>query len=215
METGRKTVYRGGTGEITAKKSRFIGAAAHVSCEEEAEAFLETQRKKYYDARHHCSAFICGGSPERKRANDDGEPGGSAGHPILAVLEGGQLHDTIITVTRYFGGTLLGTGGLVRAYTEAAQAALAASETIELFEGLEADLVLDHKSAGRLRYLLETEGIRILQTDYAENVHMKILVPKDAYEKTAAAATRISCGRAVIRKGNLCTYGIRDGEIIR
>ncbi len=121
--TGYKTIYENGEGEVIEKKSRFIAIAAPVQSEEEATAFVESIRKKYWDARHHCYAYILGEKKEIRRMSDDGEPTGTAGKPILDLIEGGDLTNTIIVVTRYFGGTLLGTGGLARAYSSAARAA--------------------------------------------------------------------------------------------
>ena len=113
-----KTVYRGGEAEIVEKKSRFIGTVRPVESEEEAFAFLEEMRKKYWDATHNCFAFVAGERREWVRAADDGEPSGTAGRPMLDVLLGEDLYNTAVVVTRYFGGTLLGTGGLVRAYQD-------------------------------------------------------------------------------------------------
>ena len=123
------TIYRGGSGEVVEKKSRFIGEARAVSSEEEAAAFVEEIRKKYYDARHHCFAYVIGTDGKQMRAADDGEPQGTAGRPMLEVLTGKGLANAMVVVTRYFGGTVLGTGGLVRCYTAAAQAAKAAAAT--------------------------------------------------------------------------------------
>ena len=119
-----KTVYRGGTAEIVEKKSRFIAHSAHVESEEEALAFIEQIKKQYWDARHNCHAFSVGVTNETARCSDDGEPAQTAGKPMLDVLMGQQLKNTVVVVTRYFGGTLLGTGGLVRAYSAAVQEGL-------------------------------------------------------------------------------------------
>ena len=121
------TITNSGTDEIVEKKSRFIGYAEPVASEEEALAFIEKIRKKHYDARHTCYAFAIGNENTLLRFSDDGEPSGTAGKPILEVITGNQVVDICIVVTRYFGGTLLGTGGLVRAYTEAAKVALNAA----------------------------------------------------------------------------------------
>ncbi|MBQ9322199.1 MAG: YigZ family protein, partial [Eubacterium sp.] len=110
------TIYKGGTGEVVEKKSRFIGETAQVTDEEQAAVFVEGIRKKFYDARHHCFAYVIGADGKLMRAADDGEPQGTAGKPMLEVLTGRGLANTIVVVTRYFGGTLLGTGGLVRCY---------------------------------------------------------------------------------------------------
>ena len=114
-----RTVYRGGTGEIVEKKSRFIATVRLVESEEEALSCLEALRKKYWDARHNCFVYIIGENQETVRCSDDGEPSGTAGRPMLDVVQGAGLRNVLVVVTRYFGGTLLGTGGLVRAYSQA------------------------------------------------------------------------------------------------
>ena len=123
------TVYTEGTGEIVEKISRFIAEVFPVSNEEEAFAHVEEIRKKHWDARHHCWAYVIGRNPAAERMSDDGEPAGTAGKPILEVLRGKKLTDVFVVVTRYVGGTLLGTGGLVRAYTSAAAEASIAVAT--------------------------------------------------------------------------------------
>ena len=172
-----KTVYRGVSAEVVEKKSRFIADLAHVETEEEAQDFLAGIRRKYWDARHHCSAWILGKKQEIKRCSDDGEPSQTAGKPMLDVLSGEGLCDTILVVTRYFGGTLLGTGGLVRAYSEAAKAGIAASDIIEK---LPADLFtvqVDYHQVGKLLYLAGQRGLEQLSSDYGEKVCLKLLVP--------------------------------------
>ena len=119
-----KIIYRQGNGVYEEKKSKFIAQIAPAESEEAALSFIESVKKKYYDARHNCTAFVIGNNSQLTRCSDDGEPGGTAGKPILEVLLGAKVTNAAAVVTRYFGGTLLGTGGLVRAYTQAAQAAL-------------------------------------------------------------------------------------------
>jgi len=118
------TVSKGGQGEIVEKKSRFIATVRPVSSEEEALAFIAEMKKTYWDARHNCSAYIVGIDHPIMRCSDDGEPGQTAGRPMMDVLEGAGLRNVCVVVTRYFGGTLLGTGGLVHAYTESSKLAL-------------------------------------------------------------------------------------------
>ena len=130
-----KTVYRGGTAEIVEKKSRFIAHSAHVESEEEALAFIEQIKKQYWDARHNCHAFSVGVPNETARCSDDGEPAQTAGKPMLDVLMGQQLKNTVVVVTRYFGGILLGTGGLVRAYSAAVQEGKSYNREVSLPQG--------------------------------------------------------------------------------
>ena len=130
-----KTVYSGGEAEIVEKKSRFIATVRPVSSEEEAVAFIAEMKKKYWDARHNCSAFVIGDRQEMSRCSDDGEPAQTAGRPMLDVLLREDIHNVAVVVTRYFGGVLLGTGGLVRAYQKSVQEGLAASVIIDKKEG--------------------------------------------------------------------------------
>lgn len=130
-----KIIEEPGEGEYEEKKSRFIAKIVPAASEEEAVAFIDLVKKKYYDARHHCPALIIGRNREVTRCSDDGEPGGTAGKPILEVMLGAEITNAVMVVTRYFGGTLLGTGGLVRAYTQAAKAALADAKTATMRYG--------------------------------------------------------------------------------
>ena len=126
------TLYKGGIGEYEEKKSRFIATLEPVSSEEAATEFIASIKKKYWDARHNCSAFVIGSGGEKTRCSDDGEPSGTAGRPMLNVLVGEHITNACVVVTRYFGGTLLGTGGLVRAYSGSAKQGIEKSGIIKL-----------------------------------------------------------------------------------
>ena len=154
-----KTVYQGGTGEVVEKKSRFIATVRPVNSEEEALQFIEEMKKKYWDARHNCSAYVIGERREFMRCSDDGEPQGTAGKPMLEVLLGEDLYNTAVVVTRYFGGTLLGTGGLVRAYSKAVQEGLADSRIITKKHGILTEVGTDYNSVGKLQYLFAQNEI--------------------------------------------------------
>ena len=121
MDKSYKTVYESGTGEIVEKKSRFIASVWPIQTEEDALNIIDQLKKKYWDAKHNCFAYVLGIKDEIQRCSDDGEPAKTAGKPILDILLGEEIHNALIVVTRYFGGTLLGTGGLVRAYQYAAK----------------------------------------------------------------------------------------------
>lgn len=144
-----RTVYRGGTGEIVEKKSRFIATVRLVESEEEALSCLEALRKKYWDARHNCFVYIIGENQETVRCSDDGEPSGTAGRPMLDVVQGAGLRNVLVVVTRYFGGTLLGTGGLVRAYSQAVQEGLANSVLIDEICGVRLLIETDYNGIGK------------------------------------------------------------------
>ena len=173
-----RIVLEGGQGEIEEKKSRFICNVRAVHTEEEAASFIEEMKKKYWDARHNCSAFALGSRQELTRCSDDGEPSGTAGRPMLEVLLGEGLCDVAVVVTRYFGGTLLGTGGLVRAYTQAVKAGLSESKTGGMLRVREIKIQTDYNGIGKIQYLLGKEEIAIQNADYGADVMLKIVVPE-------------------------------------
>lgn len=193
-----KVVYEPGTGEYEEKKSRFIANVMPVNSEEEAAAFIESVKKKYYDARHNCPAFIIGKNRELTRCSDDGEPGGTAGKPILEVLLGAGVTNVVVVVTRYFGGTLLGTGGLVRAYTQAAQAGLADAKIATMRYGTELLIGVDYSDVGKIQYLLANEQIEIMDSKYTQSVDFEIRIPQERVEEIRKKITEITCGRAVM-----------------
>ena len=144
METnGYRAVYEGGQGEIVEKKSRFIATVLPIETEEEALEFIAKMKKKYWDARHNCYAYVTGDKGQIQRFSDDGEPQGTAGKPMLDILNSYGLTDCLLVVTRYFGGTLLGTGGLVRAYTDATRAGIENSDIVEKIPGRRVDIAMD------------------------------------------------------------------------
>ena len=172
-----------GIGEYTEKKSHFIGELRPVTSQEQAADFLREIRKLHNDARHHCMAWIIGSHGETKHSSDDGEPGGTAGRPILSVLEGAGLTDAALIVTRYFGGILLGTGGLVRSYTAAAKAALNAARIICPLPALTASLTVDYAIWPQLQALFRKEHAFFLETSYAERVSTLIAVYAEDEER--------------------------------
>ena len=172
-----RIIYKGGSGEIVEKKSRFIAEVHPVTEEEQAMRILEETRKKYWDARHHCWAYILGRNPAAERMSDDGEPAGTAGKPILEVIRGRELTNVLVIVTRYFGGTLLGTGGLVRAYTAAAVEGLNQSESITKIHGVKLKMDTNYTDLGKIQYLLGNRGIHQLEPVYTDKVEMTALVP--------------------------------------
>ncbi len=191
-------LLRGGEGEIVEKKSRFIGQIKPVASEEEAYAFIEEVKKKRYDARHNCFAFSVGADMPLLRFSDDGEPQGTAGKPILEVITSSEIHNICIVVTRYFGGTLLGTGGLVRAYTDAAKAALANCETklIELL--IPTEIRTNYTDMGKIQYILGNHEVKILDTVYADDVLMKVNLKKSEAEGIIKEITDATSARAGI-----------------
>lgn len=201
-----KIIERGGTDEIEEKKSRFIAHVAPASTEEEALAFIESKKKQFWDARHNCYAYVLGEQAQTVRFSDDGEPGGTAGRPILEVLIGSGIRNLVVVVTRYFGGTLLGTGGLVRAYTKAAQAGLAASEVRTMCYGYEMTVVTDYNGIGKIQYLLGQRGIPMGESDYAEQVTIRIKIPYEDKDAVVHEITEATAAKAEITVSEAIYY---------
>lgn len=195
-----KILRKGGSGEITEKKSRFIATLAPAESEEEAAAFVESVKKKYWDARHNCSAFVIGERAQITRCSDDGEPAGTAGKPMLEVLLGTQVRNAAAVVTRYFGGTLLGTGGLVRAYTQAVQAGLEASDIVTMRYGVELRFITDYNGIGKIQYILGQRGLEIREPEYTDIVTMKVLVPYEDCRELCKELTEATAGRVKIEE---------------
>ncbi len=213
--TSYDTVYTGGSGEIVEKKSRFIGQVFPVETEEEAAQFIEKVKKKYWDARHNCYAFVLGSKGEITRCSDDGEPSGTAGRPILEVLTGKGLKNILVVVTRYFGGTLLGTGGLVRAYSQATQAGLANSVIITKEVGYRMTIGTDYNGIGKLQYIAAGMELSVLETIYTDRVQMILLVPEKLCGKVKKEVTEATAGQAVIEQEEQAVYFAKvDKEVI-
>lgn len=171
------TVARPALAEVEVKRSRFLCRIARVATEEQARAVVEQERKTHWDARHHCSAFVLGPSAEVQRSSDDGEPSGTAGAPMLEVLRGRGLSDVVAVVTRYFGGVLLGAGGLVRAYSEAVRAGLDEAGVRERRLLRLYDVEVPHADAGKLEHGLRAHGVRVLDVEYGAQVRLRLAVP--------------------------------------
>lgn len=208
-----QVVYEGGEGEIVEKKSRFIATVRPVESEEEAVAFINEMKKKYWDARHNCSAFVIGANQELTRCSDDGEPAQTAGRPMLDVLLKEGITNVAVVVTRYFGGVLLGTGGLVRAYQKAVQEGLAASEIIEKREGFLLYINTDYNGIGKLQYLFGQKEISILESEYAADVKMTVLVPLERKEEIEKAVVEHTNGTARLEWGNKTIYAVIQKEV--
>lgn len=191
-------LIKGGEGEIIEKKSRFIGQIKPVTTEEEAYAFVESIKKKHYDARHNCFAFSIGTEMPLLRFSDDGEPQGTAGKPILEVINGSGIHNICIVVTRYFGGTLLGTGGLVRAYTDASKAALLNCETKLMQRLLPVDIKTNYTDMGKIQYILNTNSVNILDTEFTDEVVFKTEIPVTISDRIISEITEATGARAIL-----------------
>ena len=209
-----KILYEGGVGEIVEKKSRFIATTRPVETEEEAFGFIEEMKKKYWDATHNCSAFVLGERGGICRCSDDGEPSQTAGRPMLDVLLGEEIRNICVVVTRYFGGTLLGTGGLVRAYSGAVKAGLDNSQIVTKRLAKEISVRTDYNGVGKIQYLAAQNGITTLDTKYEADVLFLFLVPAgetDGFIKKLVEGTN---GRCQITENRELYYGVRNKEIL-
>lgn len=204
MSDSYKTIETESSGEIIEKKSRFIAYVAPVASEEDAYAFVERIKKKHYDARHNCFAFSVGIEMPLLRFSDDGEPQGTAGKPILEVITGADIKNICIVVTRYFGGTLLGTGGLVRAYTEAARLGLKENHIVVRQQVQGAEFTCDYTDFGKLQYLLASMEIPIIGTSYEDQVTVKLQIPAAQVSGLEKQITEVTSARVELhKKGDL------------
>ena len=214
MSEKYKIVYSGGTGEIVEKKSRFIANVKHVRTEEEAVEFVESIKKKYWDATHNCVAFTVGRNGEVKRSSDDGEPSGTAGRPMLEVLEGMGLHNVAVVVTRYFGGTLLGTGGLVRAYGGAVKAGLENCTIVTKCPGVKIKLETDYTDSGKIQYIIKTMNLMDTDTQYTDRVLMEVVAAKEDKKSFLNKITEATSGRVKIKSEKEVWFADNDGKCI-
>lgn len=204
------TIIEPGTGEIIEKKSRFIGCIRHVETEEEADAFVTEIKKKHYDARHNCYAYSIGEEQPLLRFSDDGEPGGTAGKPILEVITGRKLCNVCIVVTRYFGGTLLGTGGLVRAYTEAAKACIDATQTVHKCLVVPLKIITNYTDLGKIQYILGNKGIAIRDSEYGKDVILRTEIYIDDVEKIKKELVEATAARVGIEQKDAVFSIVKD-----
>lgn len=195
-----RILLSGGRGEYEEKKSRFIATVRSVQTEEEAVSFIEEMKKKYWDARHNCSAFCIGSRGELTRCSDDGEPSGTAGRPMLEVLLGSGVRNVAVVVTRYFGGVLLGTGGLVRAYTQAVKEGLAACEIGIMRQGTELLIEAEYNDIGKVLYLLGNRGVQPTNSEYAEKVRLTVTLAKEETEGFLKELTEGTAARVKTEK---------------
>lgn len=208
-----KTVYEGNEAEIVEKKSRFIATVKPVKTEEEAIEFIEGLKKKYWNATHNCFAYVLGERFQTQRCSDDGEPSGTAGRPMLDVLLGEEIHDVAVVVTRYFGGTLLGTGGLVRAYQGATKAGLEASNVITKYHGQKLLVETDYIGLGKIQYILGQRGLKILNVDYTDKVVLEVLLPEDEIQRVQTEITEGTNGQVRMELLEECYFADIGGSL--
>ncbi|WP_035789478.1 YigZ family protein [Butyrivibrio sp. XBB1001] len=201
-----KIITSEGTGEIVEKKSRFIANVFSVESQQDAEAKIAEISKKYWDAKHNCYAYVIGPNGENTKCSDNGEPSGTAGKPILEVINGAELTNTLIIVTRYFGGVLLGTGGLVRAYTQSAQAGLAASEIGVMTYAQKLTLTVGYNMINNVQYYLSQNEIPIADSRYEADVQFDICVRESDISRITAGLIQKCEGQIQISEGDKGYY---------
>jgi uncharacterized YigZ family protein len=190
------TIAGPGAAEIEVSRSRFLCNLERVEDEMSARSVVEQARKEHWNARHHCSAFILGPDRNVERSSDDGEPPGTGGAPMLEVLRGRELSDVVAVVTRWFGGTLLGTGGLSRAYADAVRAALEVTTLVQRVEQELCEVTVDLAAAGRLEHELRSRGTKVLDTEYTDVATLSLAVPAIAVPIAEEIVAELTEGRA-------------------
>ncbi|SEQ45497.1 uncharacterized protein, YigZ family [Lachnospiraceae bacterium NE2001] len=198
MEEGIR-IIENGTSEVVIKKSRFLGTAANIESEEEARAIVTAIRKEHYSARHVCYAYSYGETNPALKFSDDGEPGGTAGKPILDVITNSGISNVVVVVVRYFGGVLLGTGGLVRAYTQAAQEAVNVAGKKTICLSCIYDITVDYGDFDKVKYLIESVEGTTYTVDYSDKVMIHLTVPEKSAETLTGQITEKTAGRSEIQ----------------
>ncbi len=189
--------------EIVEKKSRFIATLAPVSTPDQAVDFIKEMKKKYWDARHNCSAYILGTKQQVMHSSDDGEPSGTAGKPILSVLSGHNLYNVVAVVTRYFGGTLLGTGGLVRAYSRSVEECISNAVLKKMIFASQIQINCSYNDVGKLQYMFAQNDVTLLSSEYSDSVRFQLLIPAEketSFLKALTEATQSKALAEVIKK---------------
>ena len=194
MTQGYLTLRGPGRAEIVVKRSKFIATASPVAAEQDAQAFVDEVRREFWDATHNVYAFVVGEHNEIARSSDDGEPSGTAGRPVLEVIRREDARYCAVVVTRYFGGTLLGAGGLIRAYTSAAREGLCAAGIARAQSMREVRFVIEYPMLGKVQNHLAETGIEVVNVDYAERVTIRAMVRSDALDLFARAMTELLSG---------------------
>lgn len=195
MSAPYKTLRQAASDEFIVNKSRFIGYAAPVSTEEEALAFLQSVRFKHKDANHHCYAYVIGQNAGIMRYSDDGEPGGTAGMPIMEVIKAQGLVNCCVVVTRYFGGILLGAGGLVRAYTQGCVIALKAAQVIVMEPSQHYLCEVAYPLWDRVQHCFKSLPVQLISSEFTTAVTFSLLVREKDAEAVLAELTRVTDGR--------------------
>lgn len=209
-----KSIHKYGRDEVIINKSKFIGTAVPVENEEQAIEFIDRVRKEFRDATHNCYAYVIGENKNIQRYSDDGEPSGTAGMPILNVINQENLVNVAVVVTRYFGGVLLGAGGLVRAYTKGCKIGLESGIIVDKNLYYDISFNLDYTLLGKMDNELLKNNFIVKDKIYSEHVEFKLIVQDEEIEKINALVNEITSGKSQINVGRASYYSIKDGKII-
>lgn len=209
-----KTIYGPGQDEVVIQRSRFIGYALPVATEDEALSFIETIRKKHWDAAHNVWAYVIGIDGRLQRCSDDGEPQGTAGRPALEVIHKEGLVDVALVITRYFGGIKLGAGGLVRAYTQGAKLGLTAGRIIQRQPYASYLLETDYSMIGRFQREFEQRDYRIQNVSYSDKVRFSVLVPMEERECFHELVTELTAGQGSPVAGDDTYVNFENGKML-
>lgn len=207
------TIHEGGIGEIVMKKSRFITSVSPANTEEEALAFIEALKKQYWNASHNCYAYIIGNINPIMRCSDDGEPSQTAGKPMLDLLMAKELTNLVVVVTRYFGGTLLGTGGLVKAYQSATLEGLDNSVVIKKEPGIHMQLITDYNLIGKIQYYIGQENLPLISIDYTDIVTLDLIIPIDKVDSFQEKLADLSNGSLKARKHKKAYFALINSKV--
>ncbi|AIY81074.1 YigZ family protein [Clostridium botulinum] len=209
------TIRNFGEDRFEEKKSEFIGYAKRVKSEEEAKAFVNEIKNMHKQARHNCWAYVIGKNMNIQRYSDDGEPQGTAGIPILEVMKKSGITDCAVVVTRYFGGVLLGTGGLTRAYTKGASISIKSAGIVEKVVGLKLTLEMDYDLFGKVQYICAQNLWHIEETEYTDKVIVHILAEKDIIENMEKEMIECSSGKIIISKSDEEIYFKEENRLYK
>lgn len=193
-----KTTAENGTASYEIQKSRFIAYTSHVETEAEARDFVTAIKKKHFDARHNCSAWVLGADSSQQKSNDDGEPGGTAGNPILEAIKQHGLTNVVVVVTRYFGGIKLGAGGLIRAYSHTASLGLEATPCLEVKPFCLMESEMDYSLLGTVENWIRNEELRTGETAYLDKVTVRLLVEPADCESISTELTNLTAAQCKI-----------------
>lgn len=213
--SGYRFIYKEGKAELVEKKSRFLAQVILAGTVEEAQAFVSARRKEYWDARHNCYAYVIGENQENTRCSDDGEPAGTAGRPMLDLLLREDIHNAVVVVTRYFGGVLLGTGGLVRAYQGAAAKALENAKILTCRKGRALTIIADYSDYGKAEYVLRDFKVAVEDISYGAQVVLRTVVLQELERTVSKILMEKTAAKVQLIWGDLMDFAQNEaGKII-